>query len=276
MKTNMNEIGINFLTMKRRVLCSRSVQLIVTTMAFCLLAVGCSASMADAAGPVEQQPNRTSVLTENQEVAAPSTIKANTLPARGLKRSNFKRERVSIQARQVADWIVDSRDNRRMPFAIIDKTWARIYVFNEDGLLRGAAYVLLGSAYGDYSVPGIGNRKLSSIRPEERTTPAGRFVASLGRNLSGEDILWVDYDAAISLHRVITNNPGEHRLQRLATTTLYDKRISYGCINVSANFFDKVVRRVFSGTNGIVYVLPDTKLLRDFFAMHDVEERAPR
>lgn len=255
--------------------CSRSFQLIVTTLAICLLAVGFSASMADAADNIERQPNRGSVLTENQASAAPATIKANTLPARGLKRVNFKRERVSIEARHVADWVVDSGDNRRMPFAIVDKTQARIFVFNADGLLRGAAYVLLGSAYGDYSVPGIGDRKLSSIRPEERTTPAGRFVASLGRNLGGEDVLWVDYGAAVSLHRVITTNPKEHRLQRLATTTLFDKRISYGCINVPAKFFDNVVRRAFTGTNGIVYVLPDTRLLRDVFAIHDLDGRAP-
>src|SRR5674476_1663356 len=62
-----------------------------------------------------------------------------------------------------------------------------------------SARALLGSALGDDSVPGIGDRKLSSIRPEERTTPAGRFVAALGLNLGGAEILWVDYDGAVSM-----------------------------------------------------------------------------
>ena len=99
--------------------------------------------------------------------------------------------------------------------------------------------------------------RLSDIRPEERTTPAGRFVASLGYNFKGKDVLWVDYKNAVSLHRVITNNPKERRLERLASPTPLDRRISYGCINVPANFFDNVVKPTFTRTHGIVYVLPE-------------------
>ena len=40
-----------------------------------------------------------------------------------------------------------------------------------------------------------------SPHAEERTTPAGRFVASLDRDVHGQEVLWVDYDAAISMHR---------------------------------------------------------------------------
>ena len=115
---------------------------------------------------------------------------------------------------------------------------------------------------------------MSSIRPEERTTPAGRFVAALDRNAHGKEILWVDYDAAISMHPVVTSKPEERRAQRLATPTPLDNRISYGCINVPAKFFDNVVRPAFFGTNGIVYVLPETRPARDVFASYDVDEHA--
>lgn len=190
------------------------------------------------------------------------------------KRANFERERASHEVRYVADWVVDSGDNRSMPFVIVDKTDAKVFVFAADGRLRSAAPALLGLARGDDAVPGIGDRALSSIRPEERTTPAGRFVASLGRNLRGKEILWVDYAQAISMHPVVTTKPEECRLQRLATPTPLDNRISYGCINVPAKFFEKVVRPAFSGTNGIVYVLPETKSAREVFASYDVEEHA--
>ena len=50
--------------------------------------------------------------------------------------------------------------------------------------------VMLGLAHGDDSVPGIGQHKLSSITPEERTTPAGRFVASLGNDLGKKNVVW--------------------------------------------------------------------------------------
>jgi hypothetical protein len=191
------------------------------------------------------------------------------------QRANFEQERASRDDRHGAYWVVHSCDNQALPFVIVDKTDARVFVFDAHGRLLGAAAALLGLALGDDSVPGIGDRALSAIRPEERTTPAGRFVASLGRNSGGVDILWVDYEAAISLHRVITTQPGERRLQRLATPTPRDNRISYGCINVPAKFYETVVSPAFTGTDGIVYVLPETRSPREVFASYDLEEHAP-
>ena len=104
--------------------------------------------------------------------------------------------------------------------------------------------MLLGLAHGDDSVPGIGERQMSEIRPEERTTPAGRFVSEPGRNLQGEDIVWIDYDAAVSMHRVRATNPAERRLERLASPGVDDNRISYGCINVPADFYDAHLKPV--------------------------------
>lgn len=190
------------------------------------------------------------------------------------KRANFEREPASQEARQIADWVVDSKDNRGMPFVIVDKTNAKVFVFYADGRLRGASFALLGLALGDDAVPGIGNRKLSSIRPVERTTPAGRFEAALGRNLGGMEILWVDYDGAISMHQVITTNRKERRLERLSSSTLHDKRISYGCINVPAKFYKNVVSPAFTKTNGIVYVLPETRSARELFKSYDVDGQA--
>lgn len=190
------------------------------------------------------------------------------------RRANFKHSNASQDARQIADWVVDSGDNRTLPFVIVDKKEAKVFVFYADGRLRGAAAALLGSAVGDDSVPGIGDRQLSSIRPEERTTPAGRFVAVLDRNLHGKTMLWVDYDAAISMHPVITNNVQERRAQRLATPTPDDNRISYGCINVPSEFFEKVIGPAFYRTNGIVYVLPETRESRQVFALYALYEQA--
>jgi hypothetical protein len=189
------------------------------------------------------------------------------------KRANFENAQASQIVHQVANWALDSGNNGRLPFIIVDKTNAKVFVFYADGRLRGAAPALLGLALGDDSVPGIGKRSLASMLPEERTTPAGRFVASLDRNLHGGDILWVDYNNAISLHPVITGNPGEHRAERLESPSALDNRISYGCINVPVAFFKNVVKPTFKGTNGIVYVLPETRLAQKDFSLYDVEER---
>ncbi len=185
----------------------------------------------------------------------------------------FGRERASREARQIADWIVDSADNAGLPFVVIDKIDARIFVFDAGGRIRGAAPALLGVARGDHTVPGIGDRELADMPPETRTTPAGRFVAALGMDTRGEDVVWVDYEAGVSLHRVITNKPEERRLERLATPTPLDNRISYGCINVPKRFYEDVVSPTFTGTVGIVYVLPEIRSAREVFRSYDVEAR---
>jgi hypothetical protein len=187
--------------------------------------------------------------------------------------ANFLGEIASNDAWRVADWVVATDDNGDLPFVIIDKIEAKVFVFDSSGQLRGATLALLGKARGDDTVLGIGSRKLSAIRPEERTTPAGRFVAALGHDFE-QDILWIDYSASISLHRVVTGLPGDHRSQRLATTSPLDKRISFGCINVPAKFYDDVVRTAFAGTSGIVYILPEMKTIRDVFGISDGRDGA--
>ena len=181
------------------------------------------------------------------------------------KSADFLGEPASDDVRRVAEWVVDAHDNLGLPFIIIDKVMARVFLFDAVGRLRGASPALLGLARGDSTVPGIGDRRLSTIRPEERTTPAGRFVASLGHNTGHHDILWVDYANAISLHRVVTSNPKERRLERLAAVSPAERRISYGCINVPVAFYEGTVLPAFAGTTGIVYVLPETRPLRSVF-----------
>jgi len=174
----------------------------------------------------------------------------------------------------MADWVVDAKNNAGLPFAIIDKPDAKAFVFDKDGKLVGSAWVLVGLAPGDDSVPGIGTMPLTDITPDIRTTPAGRFVASMGHDLKS-DVLWVDYADAISLHRVINTNPAERRLERIVSDNPAEHRISYGCINVPAKFFDGVVKPAFKDGRGVVYILPEVKAMRDVFPnYYDVD--APR
>lgn len=172
-------------------------------------------------------------------------------------------EPASEAARQMADWVVRSGDNHGRPFLIIDKVAAKVFVFRLDGQLRGAAPALLGLARSDETIPGIGKRRLAAITAAERTTPAGRYVAYIGKDLTS-DVLWIDYESALSLHRVITTGR-DRRLQRLATATPDDNRISYGCINVPISFYETVVLPAFDKTDGIVYILPEVDTLQETF-----------
>jgi hypothetical protein len=186
--------------------------------------------------------------------------------ASAVSRAGFSGEPASDEARRVADWVVASNDNGGMPFVIVDKLDGKVFVFDQHGRLGGAAPALVGLTPGDDSIAGIGDLPLSAIGPKDRVTPAGRFVASLGQDLGEKDVLWVDYKSGVALHRVITTNKKEHRLRRLAAASPREHRISYGCINVPAAFYDAIVHPAFAQTNGVVYILPETKPIVAVFA----------
>ena len=180
-------------------------------------------------------------------------------------RANVPEEAAPDDVRRMEGWVVASADNGSLPFVIVDKKDAEVFVFDHEGHILGTAPALLGLAVGDDSAPGVGDKPLSAIPPMDRTTPAGRFVANLGYDLGKKTTLWVSHKDNIALHRVIHGRPQDHRLQRLATPTVLDNRITFGCINVPVEFFEQTVLPTFKGTKGIVYILPDTKETRDVF-----------
>lgn len=190
------------------------------------------------------------------------------LPAAARQAVDFAGAKPSADAAWMGHWITDTADNQGMPFVIVDKKGARIFVFDTAGRLVGDAPALLGLAPGDYAVPGIGQRELSQIRPFERTTPAGRFVSVPGRNLNGEQVIWVDYNAGLAIHRVRTGNPEQRRPQRLASASVDDNRISLGCVVVTLEFFENVVHATLGKTRGVIYVLPESSPVNEFFASH--------
>lgn len=189
----------------------------------------------------------------------------------GARYADFGNTPASAEARHVADWVSDSRDSAGHPFIIVDKKLAVVHVFDGKARLRGSSAVLLGSAKGDETVRDIGSRPIAEVLPHERTTPAGRFVAERGSNLRGENVTWLDYDSGLSMHPVLTRHPAERRLQRLATPTVTDNRISYGCVNVPAAFYKNTVHPVFAKRRAIVYVLPEVRSVQEVFGSYDVD-----
>lgn len=201
---------------------------------------------------------------------ASAAHRATPAESASTRQPDFGAASPSAEVRHLAAWIADARDNGAAGFAIVDKAHAVVHVFDVQARLRASSPVLLGSARGDESVPGIGTRPVDQVRPHERTTPAGRFVAEPGRNALGEDVIWVDYGAAVSMHRVRTTHAAERRAERLASATIDDNRISYGCINVPAAFYDAHIQPTFAAQRAVVYVLPETRPLRQVFGSYDV------
>lgn len=196
-----------------------------------------------------QAPARSSPSAD--EVLDPKTIEAEVAP--------------SAAAARVLQWVQASGDNGDLPYMVIDKNAGRLFVFDADGKPAGEAPALIGIAVGDDSSPGVGNKRLSQLGPAEKTTPAGRFLAKFGHAAGNQQVLWIDYATSVALHAVVTGNKKERRLERLASPSPEDKRITYGCINVPTDFYQDTVRPLFKKDGGIVYVLPDTKPLEEVF-----------
>lgn len=166
---------------------------------------------------------------------------------------------------EVMNWVVRSGDNGDLPFMVIDKVAAVVALFDAAGKPLGTSAALFGITPGDESSPGVGDRELSDIAPEERTTPAGRFVSKFGPAAGHRRVLWVDYSTSISLHPVITTNKKERRVERLRSASSDDNRITFGCINVPSRFYTSVVVPNFKKDIGVVYILPEIKSLTEAF-----------
>ncbi len=174
----------------------------------------------------------------------------------------------------VANWVSHTRNNQKKAFVLIDKKQAQLYVFDPAGKLKSRTPILLGKAVGDHSAPGVGNKPISQLKEEEKTTPAGKFLVAPGKNTSGEDILWIDYNAAVSMHRMRKVSAAERRAERMATADFSDNRISNGCVNVPPAFYNGVLKPTVMTHGAYVYVLPETRTAQQLFGSFDVVTRA--
>lgn len=184
---------------------------------------------------------------------------------------------LSEEAVRVADWVAASGDNGALPYIIIDKKAASLFLFDAKGKALGEAPVLIGVAVGDEATPGIGSKNLAEIGPAEKTTPAGRFLAKFGMAAGKQKVLWVDYATSVALHPIPKGaSKKERRRERMLSPTSDDNRITFGCINVPLAFYGKSVRPLFQRKGGYVYVLPDTKPIEEVFPRLRVEAVANR
>jgi hypothetical protein len=149
----------------------------------------------------------------------------------------------------------DATDNR--PFAIVDKRSATLSVYAADGRLVGRTSALLGLTPGDAEPQSARGKAPSALASHERVTPAGRFEAIPGRNLSGERVVWFDYSANLAIHRLRPAPANQRRPERLVSANLQDRRITLGCVVVDPGFFDQVVLPTLGNGASLVYILPE-------------------
>ena len=142
---------------------------------------------AGASKPTAKKPAR-----KGAKVAKPVAVPVEPAPV--MPRSE--------NAERLIAWVGAAHDNGKLPYAVIDKPEATLYLFAANGDFLGETPVLLGVGIGDDSTPGVGAKNLDDIGPAERTTPAGRFVTKFGRAFGRQRVLWVDYANAVAVHVV--------------------------------------------------------------------------
>ncbi|WP_312490923.1 hypothetical protein [Sphingomonas sp.] len=167
---------------------------------------------------------------------------------------------------RVVAWVTGAGDNHGLPWVVVDKTQAAMFLFDGKGKPIAAAPVLIGIAPGDEASPGVGSKKLADLGPAEKTTPAGRYLARFGLPVAGERVLWVDYATSVAIHPIPTDaGAREKRRERMLSPTPDDNRITFGCINVPKAMYARQLRPMFRQKGGYVYVLPDTKPIEAVF-----------
>lgn len=153
-------------------------------------------------------------------------------------------------------------DSIKESYLMIDKPTATMYVIGENKNLIASFPILLGKTKGE--TPNMADAY--SDVASNATTPAGKF--KLGKMADSQNV--IKEDSILYKGRIIsilgTNDialhstyPGEFtkRTQALNTPTTIDNRMSWGCINISPNNFNKIIKPNFNKGNQWIFITPD-------------------
>ena len=141
------------------------------------------------------------------------------------------------------------------PFFIVDKAGGATHVFGASGSEEAVIPSLSGKGLGDIvdnSIP------LKQMTDADKITPAGAF------DIKGNDL---DYGGAtifdgkagdssvVAIHKYY-KDPSGKRLEALLSNNAEDSRMSFGCVNVLDDDYDKFVKPN-AAVGNMVYVTPD-------------------
>lgn len=152
-------------------------------------------------------------------------------------------------AKTALDNIVRTNDNVGRNIVIADKKAGMLYLTDPTGKVINTTPALFGKSASDSQrtdgATGAGRYDLSY---EQANIPQAGYRGSA-------QVFDRDGDNMFAIHRVVPVK-GENRDGRLASPTGTDNRITHGCINVPAAFYD---RHLDGDANAVLYVLPETQ-----------------
>lgn len=175
-------------------------------------------------------------------------------------------ETYNILSPQARLYYIDARKKGLDTFFIVDKPTATLVAIGKGGKTYGRCPVLLGKKMGETPNQADPNSDVAN----EATTPMGMYF--IGKNNIGEHDKKQYNNKIYSLYgtdRIAIHEtyPGElkQRTKSLKSETVADNRMSWGCINLDAKDFDRLLAHIPGKTiiNGNVnegtalYITPD-------------------
>jgi hypothetical protein len=156
---------------------------------------------------------------------------------------------------KVVDWIASQ--NRASELSLVlDPVTGRLLVMKGDKIVADAP-----ALFGEEGVQGFDGDTA------RKATPAGKFALKMGA--SGEYGTTLEFlrpangDGYYAVHRVYLGNPKERREQRLASPGGADNNISFGCVNVSSDFYDNTLAKFDYSGSAYAYLLPSDVTQQD-------------
>lgn len=158
-------------------------------------------------------------------------------------------------------------------YLMVDKAVGRILLF-ENGQPVYFSNALTGASTGDNLPPNAQSETFDQLESlADKVTPAGRFTVSrhfdkeYGPLFDINEIKGADW--GIAIHQVYLGIPAEHRDVRLQSPYITDKNVTFGCINVSHDAVQVLVRELPENRPTPLYVLPrDPSQTGTYFVAH--------
>jgi hypothetical protein len=163
-----------------------------------------------------------------------------------------------------------AEQNGERDFLMLDKAHGQIIAF-QNGRPNFSGAALTGENPSDYLAPDAFTLSFAQQKGlKYKVTPAGRYTVSVGfdphygQTLDVNEVQGTDWDIAV--HKVWLGAPAEHRDLRLRSSSLDDKHITYGCIDVDGPTMQGLLDRVPNEDRTPIYILPqDETLVARFF-----------
>lgn len=186
--------------------------------------------------------------------AHPQIVQVQTIIEK--PKATFNSGEHSAMSEVVANWVRATDANRGKSFIVADKAAGQLHAFMADGTLIRSAPALYGESLADAMTPEQLAKPLDKMTRADKITPAGRWNVTLQDSPEYGWVLSFKGGNGLAIHSVYLGTPSENRLGRLSSKISSDNYVSWGCINVPAEFAHNVLKDNFTSKDHGLFILP--------------------